>query len=189
MNLPLIIGLSVGGGVILILIIWYIVTYNSFVNMRSSCEEAFSTMDVYLKKRYDLIPNLVNTVKGYAKHEEEVFEKVTAARAHAQSAETAEEKIAANGELTRALRAVNIVAENYPALKADTGFLNLQSNLSSLEKEIANSRKYYNAVVKQLNSKRERIPSNIVAKFAKIKKMPYFEVEDEEQRQNVKVEF
>ncbi len=192
MNLPLvygIIGLSVGGAVLLAIIIWFIATYNTFVSMRSSCEEAFSTMDVYLKKRYDLIPNLVNTVKGYAAHEAEVLEKVTAARAHAQAASTAEEKIAANAELTRALRSVNIVAENYPALKADTSFLNLQSSLSSVEREIANARKYYNAVVKQLNAKREKIPSNLIAKVAKIKKMPYFEVEDETERQNVKVEF
>lgn len=189
MNLPLIIGLSVGGVVLLAIIIWFIATYNTFVSMRSSCEEAFSTMDVYLKKRYDLIPNLVNTVKGYAAHEAEVLEKVTAARAHAQAASTAEEKIAANAELTRALRSVNIVAENYPALKADTSFLNLQSSLSSVEREIANARKYYNAVVKQLNAKREKIPSNLIAKVAKIKKMPYFEVEDETERQNVKVEF
>ena len=188
-NIALIVSLSVIGALVLIIVIWFIATYNSFVNLRTSGEEAFSTMDVYLKKRYDLIPNLVNTVKGYAKHESELLEKVTAARAHAQSAKTPEEKIEANKELSQVLRSVNIVAENYPALKADTSFLNLQSTLNSVEGEIAQSRKYYNAVAKQLNAKILRIPSNIVAKICHIKKMPYFELDDESERKNVKVEF
>lgn len=184
-----IIGIVAAVLVVLIIVIWFIATYNKFVQMRNNGEEAFSTMDVYLKKRYDLVPNFVNTVKGYAKHESDVFEKVTLARSRAQAATSVGEKIEANKELSAALRSVNIVAENYPALKADTGFLNLQSTLSKLESEIANSRKYYNAVVKVLNTKRSQIPSNIVAKCMKLEKMPYFEVDDPVERQNVKVEF
>lgn len=184
-----IIGIIVAVVVVLAIIIWFIATYNSFVGLRSSGEEAFSTMDVYLKKRYDLIPNLVNTVKGYTKHESEVLTRITEARSHAQAATTPEEKIAADAQLTQALRSINVVVENYPALKADTGFLSLQSNLSSIEAEIANSRKYYNAVAKNFNVKRERIPSNIVAKFMKLKKLPYYEVDDAVERKNVKVEF
>ena len=175
--------------VVLAIIIWFIATYNFFTSSKVAVEEAFSTMDVYLKKRYDLIPNLVETVKGYAKHESEVFEKVTNARASAMAAVTAEDKIAANAQLTRALRSINMVAENYPQLKADSGFLNLQGSLSQTEADIANSRKYYNAVVAAYNKKLVKIPAVIVAKICGFKKQPFFEVEDAAERQNVKVSF
>lgn len=184
-----IIGIAVVAVVVLAIIIWFIATYNFFTSSKVAVEEAFSTMDVYLKKRYDLIPNLVETVKGYAKHESEVFEKVTNARASAMAAVTAEDKIAANAQLTRALRSINMVAENYPQLKADSGFLNLQGSLSQTEADIANSRKYYNAVVAAYNKKLVKIPAVIVAKICGFKKQPFFAVEDEAERQNVKVSF
>ncbi len=187
-----IIGIVVGIVVALIaiiLIVWGLSTHNKFVSMRSNVEEAFSTMDVHLKKRYDLIPNLVETVKGYAKHESEVLEEVTRARSNAQAANTTAEKLQANAQLSQALRSLNLVMERYPDLKANQNFLSLQGDLRTVENEIANSRKYYNGVVKAFNTKRETIPSNIIAKMMKLEKQPYFEVDDEAERQNVKVSF
>lgn len=174
---------------LLVGIIWYFSTHNKFVQMRSSVEESFSTMDVYLKKRYDLIPNLVETVKGYAKHESEVLRGVTEARSNAQAANTAAEKLEANKQLSQALRSFNMVVERYPELKANTNFMSLQNDLRAIEGEIANSRKYYNAMVKVFNTKRETIPSSIVAKIMKLEKQPYFEVDDADERKNVKVSF
>ncbi|MCH5146822.1 MAG: LemA family protein [Clostridiales bacterium] len=174
---------------LIILVAWYISTHNKFVSLRSSVEEAFSTMDVYLKKRYDLIPNLVETVKGYAKHESDVLRGVTEARANAQAANTTAEKLQANAQLTQALRSFNMVMERYPELKANQNFMSLQNDLRGLEGEIANARKYYNGIVKAFNTKRETIPSSIVAKMMKLEKQPYFEVEDAVERQNVKVSF
>ncbi len=192
-NLPLIVGLSVGGGVLLLLIIaivaWYFSTHNRFIQLRNSVEEAYSTMDVYLKKRFDMIPNLVETVKGYAKHESDVLTGITKARANVEAATTTAEKLEANAELTRALRNMNLVVENYPDLKANTNFLDLQNALRATEGEIANARKYYNAVTKAFNTKRETIPSSIVAKRMKLEKQPYFEVEDVAERKNVTVKF
>lgn len=186
-----VIGISVAVPVIVvaIILIWFIATYNFFAGTKVSAEEAFSTIDVYLKKRYDLIPNLVETVKGYAGHESEVLTKITEARAKAGAAESNEEKIAANARLSAALRSVNIVAENYPTLKADTNFLSLQNSLSQIEGEISNTRKYYNGVVASYNKKTAKIPSSIVAKICKFKKLPFFETESGEERQNVKVSF
>lgn len=185
-------GIIIGVVLVLLLIIcvaWYFSTHNKFVAMRSSVEEAFSTMDVYLKKRYDLIPNLVETVKGYAKHESEVLRGVTEARSNAQAATTAAEKLEANAQLSQALRSFNVVMERYPELKANTNFMNLQNDLRGIEGEIANSRKYYNAMVKAFNTKRETIPASIVAKMMKLEKQPYFEVDDAVERKNVKVSF
>lgn len=186
-----VIGISVAAAVIVVaaLLIWFIATYNFFAGTKTSVEEAFSTMDVYLKKRYDLIPNLVETVKGYAKHENEVLTNITNARASVGAASTNEEKIAANARLSAALRSVNIVAENYPQLKADSNFSQLQHSLSQIESEISNSRRYYNGVVASYNKKVVKIPSAIVAKIFKFKKQPFFEVSDETERQNVKVSF
>ena len=187
-----IVGIIIGvvvGFLLIVGIIWYISTHNKFVALRSSVEEAFSTMDVHLKKRYDLIPNLVETVKGYAKHESEVLRGVTEARSNAQAANTAAEKLEANKQLSQALRSFNMVMERYPDLKANSNFMSLQSDLRTIEGEIANSRKYYNGVVKAFNTKREKIPSSIVAKMMKLEKQPYFEVDDAVERQNVKVSF
>jgi len=176
-------------GVVAILVIWVIGAYNGFIKLRNKVEEAFSTMDVYLVKRYDLIPNLVETVKGYAKHESETLEKVIAARNMAMGAATVEDKIAGETALHGTLKSLFALSEAYPDLKANTNFIDLQSQLKSMEGEIANARKYYNAVVKQFNTKVEVFPSNIIANIFKFSRKPLFEVDDGEQRKNVKVEF
>lgn len=179
-------------GLIIVLVVIAIILigmYNSFIKLKNNCEEAFSTMDVYLKKRYDLIPNLVETVKGYAKHEKETLEKVISARNMAQGAGTMEEKLAGENMIQSSLKSLFAVAEAYPDLKANTNFLDLQNQLKSIEEDIANSRKYYNGVVKQFNNKCEMFPSNIIASIFKFEKKPMFEVDAPEERKNVKVSF
>lgn len=177
------------GGILLILIIWIIASYNGFVKLKNSIEEAFSTMDVYLKKRYDLIPNLVETVKGYASHEKDTLERVIAARNAAASATTMEGRIEGENALQGVLKSLFALAEAYPDLKANTNFLELQAELRRMEEEIANSRKYYNAVVKTYNTKREMFPSSIIAGLFHFDKKPLFEVGSEQERENVKVQF
>ncbi|MGI5850176.1 MAG: LemA family protein [Christensenellales bacterium] len=180
---------AIVGGIILIIVIWGIASYNGFIRLKNSIEEAFSTMDVYLKKRYDLIPNLVETVKGYASHEKETFERVIAARNIAASATSLEDKAHGENILQGTLKSLFAIAEAYPDLKANTNFLELQGELSRIENEIAGSRKYYNAVVKTYNIKREGFPSAIIAGMFHFDKKPLFEVSDEQQRENVKVQF
>ena len=175
--------------IIIVLAIAFVGMYNSFIKLKNSCEEAFSTMDVYMKKRFDLIPNLVETVKGYAAHEKETLEKVMAARNGIQSAATVEEKMAQENVLTGTLKSLFAVAEAYPDLKANTNFLDLQNQLNLVEEDIANSRKYYNAVVKQFNTKCEMFPSNIIASIFHFEKKPMFEVDSAEERKNVEVKF
>ncbi|MGI6160681.1 MAG: LemA family protein [Christensenellales bacterium] len=176
------------GGVLIILVIWFISSYNGFVKLKNMVEEAFATMDVYLKKRYDLIPNLVETVKGYASHEKETLEKVIAARNMAAGAASVEDRLEGENALTGTLRTLFAVAESYPDLKANQNFMDLQRQLQSIEGEIANSRKYYNAVVKEFNTKRQVFPSSIVAGIFKFEKQPMFEIASE-QRENVRVQF
>ncbi len=176
-------------GIIVVLIIIFVVMYNGFIRLKNNCDEAFATMDVYLKKRYDLIPNLVETVKGYAAHEKETLERVVAARNMAQGASTPEEKAAGESMLQGTLKSLFAVAESYPDLKANQNFMDLQGQLKAVEEDIANSRKYYNAVVKQFNTKCEVFPSNLIAGIFHFEKKPMFEVEAQEQRQNVKVSF
>ena len=175
--------------IIIVLAIAFVGMYNSFIKLKNSCEEAFSTMDVYMKKRFDLIPNLVETVKGYASHEKETLEKVMAARNGVQSAATVEEKMAQENVLTGTLTSLFAVAEAYPDLKANTNFLDLQNQLNLVEEDIANSRKYYNAVVKQFNTKCEMFPSNIIASMFHFERKPMFEVDSAEERKNVEVKF
>ena len=175
--------------IVIILIIFIINVYNSFVRLKNGVEEAFSTMDVYMKKRYDLIPNFVETVKGYAKHEKETLENVIKARNSAVASSSAEDKINNDSNLTQALKQLSIVVEKYPELKADKNFSELQNTLKTLEEEIANSRKYYNGIVKTYNTKREVFPSNIIAKWFKFEKKPLYEVDSAEERKNVKVQF
>lgn len=170
-------------------IAWYISVRNNFVKLRNQYEEAWATIDVYLKKRFDLIPNLVETVKGYAKHENETLTKVIQARNTAQGATTTAEKIEANAQLSQALRNFNVVMEKYPELKANVNFIDLSNQLKSIEGELANSRKYYNATVKAFNTKKDLFPASIVANRMKLEKQPYFEIENPEERQNVKVSF
>jgi len=175
--------------IIVIGVIWVISAYNGFVRLRNTVEEAFSTMDVYLKKRYDLIPNLVETVKGYAKHEAGTLEKVVQARNIAAGAKTIEDKIQGENMLQGTLKSLFAIAEAYPDLKANTNFLDLQSQLQRIEEDIANSRKYYNAVVKEFNIKTESFPSNIIAGMFNFTRKPMFEVNDEAEREAVKVQF
>jgi LemA protein len=184
-----IITLSVLGFLIVLLVIWVIATYNRFISLKNNIDEAFSTMDVYLKKRYDLIPNLVSTVKGYAKHEKETLERVIAARNMAMNSQNMEEKVANENALSGTLKSLFAISESYPELKADKNFMDLQESLKNIESEIASSRKYYNGVVKTYNTLREKFPSNIIANMFKFEKRPLFEIENKEERQNVKVEF
>lgn len=178
----------VASGVLVLIAIFVFNSYNGFIKIRNAVEEAFATMDVYLKKRYDLIPNLVETVKGYAKHEQDTFQKVVEARSNAINASTMEERQATENILTGTLKSLFALSENYPELKADTQFLNLQQQLQKVEEDIAQSRKYYNAVVKTLNTKVESFPSNIVAMIFRFKRATYFTA-DEMERENVQVEF
>ena len=176
--------------VVVLLIILFVGAYNSFVRLKNVVEEGWETIDVYLKQRYDLIANLVETVKGFAKHESETLQKVIASRNIAMQASTGEAKIAAEKELTNNLKTLfNVVAESYPQLQANTNFLDLQNQLKQIENELASARKYYNGTVKTLNTKIEMFPSNLVASMMKLKKYPYFELDSEEERKNVKVSF
>ncbi len=170
-------------------VLWFVTAYNGFVRLKNNVEEAFATMDVYMKKRYDLIPNLVETVKGYASHEKETLENVTKARNMAAGAETLEARAAGENMLSGTLKSLFAVAENYPTLMANENFMDLQKQLQKVEEDIANSRKYYNAVVKEYNTKTEVFPSNIVAGMFHFQRKPMFEVDTEEERKNVKVEF
>ena len=177
---------------VIIIVSWYIGTRNNFVRMKNKVEEAWASIDVYLKKRFDLIPNLVETVKGYAKHETETLEKVIAARNIAAGAKTPEEKMAASANLTGSLKTFfNVVSENYPDLKANTNFLDLQNQLKQIEASLENARLYYTGQVKTFNTAIELFPANIVVKGMgeDYKKRPYFEIENAEERQNVKVQF
>ena len=174
---------------VVLLVLWVIGTYNSFVKGKNRVDEAFSTMDVYLKKRYDLIPNLVETVKGYAKHESETLESVVNARTKAVNSGSVEEQLDAERNLSGALGRLLAISESYPDLKANTNFMDLQGQLKGIEGEIANSRKFYNAVVKEFNIKVESIPSNIIAGLFGFKKRPLFEVSSETERENVTVAF
>jgi len=176
------------GVVLVIIIIWYISVYNKLIGLRVRVEEAFATIDVFLKKRYDLVPNLVETVKGYASHEKETLENVVKARSNAHDSSDINEKIKNEGELTKALGRLMMLSENYPDLKADSQFLNLQNQLQSLEGEISQSRKYYNGIVKTYNTSTLTFPSSIVASISKFEKAEFFNI-DEEERRNVKVSF
>lgn len=170
--------------------LWAIGTYNSFVRLRTQKDEAWADIDVQLKRRYDLIPNLINTVKGYASHEEGVFTKVTEARSQAMQAGSVAEHSNADNMLTGALKSLFAVAENYPDLKANTNFLELQKELADTENKIQSARRFYNGNVKALNIKIETIPSNFIAKLAKVAKADFFELaEGNPERENVKVDF
>ena len=176
-------------GIVIVLILWLIVSYNGFVKLAANCEEGFSTMDVCLKKRFDLIPNLVETVKGYAAHESKTLEAVVAARTAVASSSTTAEKLENENVLTGTLRSLFAVAEAYPDLKANSNFIELMEQLKHVEEDIANSRKYYNAVVKRFNIKCRTFPSAIVAKIFNFSAKPMFEVQNLAERENVKVSF
>ncbi len=174
------------------IVLWAIYAYNRFVTLRNRVKEAWADIDVQLKRRYDLIPNLVETVKGYASHEREVFQKVTEARANAISAEqTGDPKKVgeAENQLSGALKSLFAVSENYPDLKASENFLELQREIRDTEDKIQASRRFYNNNVKYLNTRVEVFPASIIAKIFDINKEDFFEIENEEERENVKVSF
>lgn len=184
------------GVLVLVLVIavvaWWIKTRNAFVRLKNKIEEAWATIDVYLKKRYDLIPNLVETVKGFAKHESETLEKVISARNIAMNAKTPTEQMEAEKSLTSSLRTFfSAVSENYPQLQANANFLDLQGQLKGIEGELEGSRRYYNGQVKAFNTKLDLFPACIVGKRMGegYEKQPYFELDSEEERKNVKVQF
>ena len=173
---------------IVLLLITLAISYNGFVKLRNQSDEAFSTMDIFLKKRYDMIPNLVEIVKQYAIHERETLERVIQARSMAMGAQTFEERTQNENVLSGALKSLFAVSESYPQLKADGNFLNLQNQLVALEDDISQSRKYYNGVIKVMNNKVEMFPSNLYAAILGFRRYPYFMVDDYE-RQNVQVRF
>ena len=175
--------------VVAAIIFWIVATYNRLVSLKNRTEEGWSDIDVQLKRRYDLIPNLMETVKGYAKHEEGVFSKVTEARTSAMSAQGVEAKGKAENMLTGALKSLFAVAEAYPDLKASVNFAKLQDELSDTENKIQASRRFYNGMVRDLNTMLETFPSNIVGNMFKFAKREFFEIENEAAKQNVKVEF
>jgi len=175
-------------GAVVLFIIYLIGTYNSLVVLKTRIQEALSGIDVQLKRRADLIPNLVETVKGYAKHEKEVFENVTKARSALMKAETPKEKAQADNMLTGALKSLFAVAEAYPQLQASENFRELQRQLEDTEDKIAYSRQFYNSNVLDYNTKIKVFPSNVIANFFAFKEVEFFETTEEE-RKNVKVKF
>lgn len=175
--------------VILILLVLFVVSiYNGLVVARNKVRDQFSQIDIQLKKRFDLIPNLVETVKGYTKHESETLEKVIQARNGYMEAKSEAEKLEASKEVSRGIASIFALAESYPELKANTNFLDLQEQLKSVEDKIGYARQFYNDSVLMYNNKIEMFPSNVVASLFRFEKSKFFEVEDEE-RKNVEVKF
>ena len=173
--------------IIVLIVIYALALYNSFVKLNNKVKEAFSTMDVYLKKRWDLIPNIVETVKGYAKHEKDTLKEVVELRNSTYDKMSNEEKIKTNEQLSNGINKIMALAEEYPDLKANENFKDLSNQLTEVEDEIANSRKYYNGVVRIYNNKVEMFPSNIFARLFGYKSKAMFEASANE-RENVKVE-
>lgn len=176
-------------GVLAVIVAFFVSVYNGLIKARNSVKEAFSAMDVYMKKRYDLIPNIVNTVKGYASHEKDTLEAVISARNSAVSANTPEDQLEAEGELNQVMNRLFALTESYPDLKANTNFLDLQEKLSVVETEIAQSRKYYNATARMYNNRVQVFPSVIVANMFGFTTEPMFEITDAAQRETVEVSF
>jgi len=175
-------------GVVVIIAIYGIAVYNGLVSLRQKVAEAWADIDVQLKRRYDLIPNLVETVKGYAKHESTVFEDVTKARSQAMNASGLHDKSEAENMLSGTLKSLFAVSESYPELKANENFLELQRELSDTENKIQASRRFYNSVVMSLNTKIESFPDSLIASIGKFEKKEYFEIAEGE-KENVKVSF
>lgn len=171
-----------------IILAWLIAVYNGLIRLKNRVDEAWSDIDVQTKRRYDLIPNLVNTVKGYATHERELFEKVTEARARAMGAGTAQDKAQAENMLSNTLKSLFAVAEAYPDLKANQNFLELQRELTDTEDKIQASRRFYNGNVRDFNIKIQVFPNNLIAGMLNFAKREFFETM-EEQKEPVKVEF
>ena len=174
-----------------VLVVWVIYIYNSFISLRNRAQEAWADIEVQLKRRYDLIPNLVNSVKGYAVHESSVFENVTKARNMAMGAQgPTKEHAEAENRLTGALKSIFALSEAYPDLKANQNFLALQNELSDTENKIQAARRFYNTNVRDLNIKTESFPSNIIASLFRFSKMEFFDLADNDAAQNpVQVKF
>ncbi|MFA5382317.1 MAG: LemA family protein [Candidatus Micrarchaeia archaeon] len=177
------------GLIIAIILIAVIVIYNGLIVARNRVDNAWSQIDVQLRKRFDLVPNLVDTVKGYAKHEKSVFTEVTKARASLMKAETIEQKGKADTQLAGALKSLFAVAENYPKLQANENFRLLQEQLEGIENKIAYSRQFYNDSVMDFNNKIQTFPNNMFANMMNFTKKQYFEAGEEKARKPVKVEF
>jgi LemA protein len=183
-----------GALIVLLIIIGVVVVaaigiYNSLIILRNRCDNSWAQVDVQLRRRYDLIPNLVEAVKGYAKHEREVFENVTQARASAISAGTVKDQAQAENMLSGALKSLFAVAENYPELKANQNFLQLQEELAGTESKIAYARQFYNDMVMKFNQKQQVFPANIIANTFNFKEKEYFEIEEPAAKEPVKVSF
>lgn len=172
-----------------IVLLYGVSVYNKLVKFRNLVQEAWSSIDVMLKKRYDLIPNLVETIKGYATHERETLDSVTQARTMAKNAGSVQEKEAAEKNLNQAMMNLFAVAEQYPDLKANTNFQQLQNELSSLESDIEKSRRYYNGTARENNTLVESFPSNIIANMYKFEKAPFFELQNTAEREVPSVKF
>ena len=174
--------------VIVLIILWIFGAFNRLVSLRNRTKEAWSDIDVQLKRRYDLIPNLVETVKGYATHEKETFEKVIEARAKAMGAQTVKDRAEAENSLSQTLKSIFALAENYPDLKASQNFLELQRELTDTEDKIQASRRFYNGNVRDLNTQIEAVPTNIIASLFGFQKMEFFEIAEAE-KAPVRVKF
>ena len=188
MSTGAIIGIVIGG-ILLLLIILFIACYNGLVRKRAAVEEGFSTMDVYMKKRFDLIPNLVETVKGYARHEQQTLDNIIRARGSNYAAMTPEQKIASGQQISAMLPNIMALAESYPELKANQNFMQLSAELSQVENDIANARKYYNGCVKNYNIACQTFPSGMIAGMFGFRRATMYEVNDAAERENVRVSF
>jgi len=177
------------GAIILIVALWFVVTYNGLVRLRNAVKNAWSQIDVQLKRRYDLIPNLVETVKGYAGHEKTTLENVVKARQAGIAAKTVKDQAAAENMITGALRQLFALSEAYPNLKANENFLALQEELSSTENKISFSRQYYNDTVQTFNTRQEMFPANLVASMLGFQPAEFFEIELAAEREAPKVKF
>lgn len=173
---------------IVLVLLYFIVSYNRFIKLKNHIDEALSSIDVQLKRRYDLIPNLVEIVKGYAKHEKDTLEKVINARNIAINAKDFKEKAKAENILSETLKSIFALAESYPDLKANQNFLDLQKTLRDIEENIQFARRYYNAEVRDYNILCEAFPTNIIAQMFMFKKREFFEIPENE-RENVKITF
>ncbi len=176
-------------GVIALVVLFFVAQYNRLVRLNISVDEAWAQIEVQLKRRADLIPNLVETVKGYAAHEQSTFDAVVTARAKATTASTVADTAAADGMLTQALRGLLAVAEAYPDLKASTNFISLQEELATTENKVAFSRQFYNDNVRELNTAVKTVPTNFFAGFAKVDEREFYEVEDPQDRKAPSVKF
>jgi LemA protein len=165
---------------ILALVGWIVMVYNGLITAKNRTDEAWSDIDVQLKRRHDLIPNLVATVQGYASHESSVFTKVTEARSQAMQAKSIDEKIAAENQLMGTMKSLFAVAESYPELKANTNFLQLQTELADTENKVQASRRFYNGNVRDFNTKLQVFPTNMIAGFLKFTAYKFFEAAEEE---------